>query len=605
MNLNRISNLAAAATLFAGFAFAQAPNPTQTNIPDAANGPYPVFRVTGVSRSVKAINYNHRQGSTVVGFAGTSYAAKAKGEARVDSKTGATKVDVYFEKMPLAQTLGNEYLTYVLWAITPEGRAENMGEVYLDGDHAKLLATTELQAFGMIVTAEPYYAVTQPSDMIVMENVQITKESGSTTGTIGPIETKFELLQKGVYNTLLPAADRNLTKNDRSDSPLDLKEARFAMAIAATLGARRYAADTMKKADTELYNAEAFWKSTKDKKKVQSLARNVTQLAEDARLITVKNRQEEELAAERQLSVQKVTAANQEADAQKLQRQRADELKMQADRDREAAQRAEAQSAEAAQAARNNAEKERLDAVAARAQADQSKMQADQAKMQADQAKMQADQAKMQADQAKMEAEKARLEGQRQLDEQRAAANIERQRLEAEQARMKGLADASELALQKAEAEKLQLREDLRKQFNLILETRDTARGLIVNMSDVLFDTGKYTLRVAAREKLAKISGIILAHPGLKLEVEGFTDWVGSDELNQKLSENRAASVRDYLTKQGLPEDTVTAKGFGKANPVADNTTAMGRQKNRRVEMVVSGTIIERTMTISKTPAQN
>ncbi len=598
INLRRFSALATAATLYTGMAFGQAPNPTQTNLPDAANGPYPVFRVTGVSRSVKAINYNHRQGSTVVGFAGTSYAPKAKGEARVDSKTGATKVDVSFEKMPLPQTFGNEYLTYVMWAITPEGRAENMGEVYVDGDRAKLLATTELQAFGMIVTAEPYYAVTQPSDMIVMENIQITKESGSTAGTIGPIETKFDLLQKGIYNTLLPAADRNLTKNDRSDSPLDLKEARFAMAIAASLGARRYASDTMKKADTELYNAEAFWKSSKDKKKVQSLARNVTQLAEDARLITVKNRQQEELAAERLLSVQKVSAANQEADSQKLQRQKADEMKMQADRDREAAQRAEAQSADAAQAARAAAEKERLDAVAARAQADQ-------AKMQADQAKMQADQAKMQAEQAKMDAEKARLEGQRQLDEQRASANLERQRLEAEQARIKGLADASALALQKAEAEKLQLREDLRKQFNLILETRDTARGLIVNMSDVLFDTGKFSLRMAAREKLAKISGIILAHPGLKLEVEGFTDSVGGDELNQKLSENRAASVRDYLLKQGLTEDAITAKGFGKANPVADNGSAMGRQKNRRVEMVVSGTIIERTMTLSKTPAQN
>ena len=589
MNLNHISAVAAA-TLLAGLALGQAPNPTQTNLPDAANGPYPVFRVTGVSRSVKAINYNHRQGSTVVGFLGTSYAPKAKGEARVDSKTGATKVEVNFEKLPMAQTLGNEFLTYVLWAITPEGRAENMGEVYLDGDHAKLLATTELQAFGMIVTAEPYYAVTQPSDMIIMENVQVSKESGSTSGTIGPIETKFELLQKGVYNTLLPAADRNLTKNDRSDSPLDLKEARFAMAIATSLGARRYASDTMKKADTELYNAEAFWKSTKDKKKVQSLARNVTQLAEDARLITVKNRQEEELAAERLLSEQKVTAANQEADAQKLQRQKADELKMQADRDRAAAQRAEAQSADAAIAARAAAEKERLDAIAARASADKERLDANAARAL--------------ADQAKLEAEKSRLsvlEGQRQLDEQRAAANLERQRLEAEQARIKGLADASELALQKAEAEKLQLREDLRKQFNLILETRDTARGLIVNMSDVLFDTGKYSLRVAAREKLAKISGIILAHPGLKLEVEGFTDSVGGDEMNQRLSENRANSVRDFLVKQGLGDASVTAKGFGKSNPVADNATSAGRQQNRRVEMVVSGTIIERTVTLKNT----
>ena len=585
-NVKRSFGLATAVMLLAGLAAGQAPNPTQTNLPDAANGPYPVFRVTGVSRSVKAINYNHRQGSTVVGFAGTSYAPKAKGEARVDSRTGATKVDVSFDKLPIAQALGNEFLTYVLWAITPEGRAENMGEVYLDGDHAKLLATTELQAFGMIVTAEPYYAVTQPSDMIVMENIQISKESGSTSGTIGPIETKFELLQKGIYNTLLPAADRNLTKSDRSDSPLDLKEARFAMAIATALGARYYATDTMKKADTELYNAEAFWKSSKDKKKVQSLARNVTQLAEDARLITVKNRQQAELAAERLLSEQKVTTANQEADMEKQRRQQADGLKAQAELDRAAAQRAEAQSAANAEASRLAANEQRVQADIARSQAEQSKAQAEQAKLEADRARANV------------------LEGQRELDAQRAAANLDRQRLEAEQVRIRALADQSEIARQKAETEKMELREELRKQFNLILETRDTARGLVVNMSDVLFDTGKYTLRVAAREKLAKISGIILAHPGLKLKVEGHTDSVGGDEMNQLLSENRARSVRDFLIKQGLPESAVESKGFGKTNPIADNTSASGRQQNRRVEMVVSGTIIEHSLTIT-TPTRN
>lgn len=548
------------------------------------NGDQPiVFRVEVVSRTTKAVNYHHRQGSTSITLAPSGFVPRAKGEVKVDSRTGATKVDAYIEKMPLANTLSDGYLTYVLWAITPEGRAENMGELMIEGDHARLQAATELQTFGMIVTAEPYYAVTQPSDMIVMENIQISKESGSTSGTIGPIETKFELLEKGVYNTLLPAADRNLTKGDRSDSPLDLKEARFAMAIATALGARYYATDTMKKADTELYNAEAFWKSTKDKKKVQSLARNVTQLAEDARLITVKNRQQQDLAAERQRAEQKVTAANQEADMEKQRRQKADDLKAQADLDRAAAQRAEAQSA---------------------ANAEASRLAANEQRVQADIARSQAEQAKAQAEQAKLETDKARanvLEGQRELDAQRAAANLERQRLEAEQARIRALADQSEIARQKAETEKMELREELRKQFNLILETRDTARGLVVNMSDVLFDTGKYTLRVAAREKLAKISGIILAHPGLKLKVEGHTDSVGGEEMNQLLSENRARSVRDFLLKQGLSESAVESKGFGKTNPIADNSTAAGRQQNRRVEMVVSGTIIERTLTITPT----
>jgi outer membrane protein OmpA-like peptidoglycan-associated protein len=138
-----------------------------------------------------------------------------------------------------------------------------------------------------------------------------------------------------------------------------------------------------------------------------------------------------------------------------------------------------------------------------------------------------------------------------------------------------------------AEQEKAQLREQLRQQLNAILETRETARGLIVNLSDVLFDTGKYTLKPGAREKLAKIAGIVLAHPGLKLEVEGHTDSIGGDEMSQRLSERRAETVRSYLVAQNLPPDSMTAHGFGKTQPVATN--AAGRQLNRRVELVVSG----------------
>ncbi len=126
----------------------------------------------------------------------------------------------------------------------------------------------------------------------------------------------------------------------------------------------------------------------------------------------------------------------------------------------------------------------------------------------------------------------------------------------------------------------------------MILETRDTARGLIVNMSDVLFDSGRYTLRTGAREKLAKVSGILLAHPGLRTEVEGYTDDVGGDDYNQKLSVERAATVRDYLVQQGVGMGAVSAVGFGMTRPVASNDTPTGRQQNRRVELVVSGEII-------------
>ncbi len=138
------------------------------------------------------------------------------------------------------------------------------------------------------------------------------------------------------------------------------------------------------------------------------------------------------------------------------------------------------------------------------------------------------------------------------------------------------------------------LRDQIRDQLNVILETRETARGLIVNLSDVLFDTGSANLKPGAREKLAKISGILLAHPGLNIEVEGHTDSVGAADYNQRLSEARANSVHDYLIRQGVPPTTVATTGFGKSQPVASNATAAGRQQNRRVELVVTGEAIGR-----------
>jgi outer membrane protein OmpA-like peptidoglycan-associated protein len=588
-SIYQVFRLSALVVMGSMLAFAQAPNPTQTNLPEAAASPYPVFRITAVSRSVKAINYNHRQGSTVLAFEGTNLAKEAKGEARVDSKTGATRINVSFDKMPPPQDQGSEFLTYVLWAVSPEGRFENLGEVYLNGDHAKLFVTTEMQAFGMIVTAEPYYAVTQPSDVVILENVIVSNSSESTVGTISPIEAKYDLMQRGIYNSLLPEADRNLTKQDRSDSPLDLKEARHAMAIATTLGARFYAADTMNKASIELSNAEAFWKSSKDKKKVQSLARATTQLAEDARLITIKRREEESLEIERAASEQKLLSTQAEVRDEAGRR-------LQATRESEQARQSELEAQTRAQGALAAAELERRAAERARAEAMAAKSDAERAQLSTLEAKRQLEEAKMEALKDKQGLEAGQAEA------RRVALEADAKRLASEQESQRQLASQraeAQKELDRLQTEKQQLRDELRRQFNLILETRDTARGLIVNMSDVLFDTAKYTLRVGAREKLAKISGIILAHPGLKLEVEGNTDSVGTEEYNQTLSERRAQAVRDYLVQQGLPSDMITSKGMGEGNPVADNMNAQGRQQNRRVEMIVSGDVITRTISVT------
>lgn len=555
-------------------AWAQTPNPALAQPASASTiateqpSEMPYFRVDVVARSIKAINYHHRKGSTEVGLEGTNLAPRARGNARVDSRTGATQVDIAIDRMQPAGDIADEFLTYVAWAITPEGRPQNLGELMLDGNGAKLKAATELQSFGIIITAEPYYAVTQPSDAVVMEGVV----KPGTTGTITPIEAKYELMPRGMYVSRLPAEQRvKWSVEGRRAIPLDLLEARQAMAVAKSVSADKYAADTMRKAETDLYNAESFLKSRGDTKKIQSLARNVTQLAEDARLIAVKRQEEEYLEAQRKEAAERLSAAQTAAEQEARRRELAEaDRKIAEERAENARLRAEREERE-----RQRAERERAEIAEARAQADAARAQAEAALKEAEARKAEALAA----------AEVARQE--------KAAADAARQAALAEQARLRGEADDALARARKAEEERVRMRQQLMAQLNTVLQTRESARGLIVNMPDVLFEFGKFNLRPEAREKLAKVSGIVLAYPSLKLEVEGHTDSIGSEAFNQTLSEKRADSVRTYLVSQGLQSDVIISRGYGKSRPVADNATNAGRQANRRVEIVVNGEAIQ------------
>jgi len=465
-----------------------------------ANGKL-VYKVTVVEHTTRAINYQHRSGSTQVDFRGTDLMPEARGEADVNSKQGRIEIKARMEHMSAATQYGPEYLTYVLWAVTPEGRPRNLGEVLLNGgDHSSMEVTTDLQTFGLIVTAEPYFAVTQPSNVVVMENVV----SDKTVGTIEPINVHYELLERGQY-VLNVDRSQIMPYTPDKKTPLELYEARNAVRIAKWTGADQWAPDALRRAEISLQNAEDEYagRST-NKKTVQQNSRDAAQTAEDARLITIRRIEDQQAADAR------AAAAAREADA-------------------------------AAQAA----------------EADRQRRAAEEAKAQAD------------------------------ADAQRA--------LEQKQAADAAAAAAAQQAQQQvaaAEAEKARLREQLRAQLNQVLETKEEAGRLIVNMSDVLFDFGQYTLKPGAKEKLAKISGILISHPGLTLEVDGHTDSVGSDAMNFKLSEERADTVRAYLVSQGVPPDTISAHGFGKDKPVATNDTAAGRQLNRRVEIVVAGSAI-------------
>jgi len=558
----------------------QAANPMQQSVQSQLDSSIPIYRVTVIERTMKAINYQHRNGATKIDFRGTDLLPNSHGEAKVESKQGYIEIEVEFDKLQPATKYGAEYLTYVLWAITPEGRTANLGEILLNGTSGKLDVTTELQVFGLAVTAEPYFAVTMPSNLVVMENVV----RQDTRGKIEEMDAKYELLQRGQYERLAnPLALRMDSK-----MPLELYEARNAVQIARATGADQFASDTFSKAENSLKQAEAYQARKAGRKPVTMTAREAVQTAEDSRAIAVQRQEEARLANERQAGADREALAKAETETEASLRLQAEgDMRIEADRRARAeAERNMAQSQTAA--IKLEAEAAR---VAAQTQADRVKRESD---AEADRVKRESD---AEADRVKRENDMARDAARAEAEQSaRMAAQAEADRT------LLATQEADRLRL-KAEAEKTELRAQLLRQFNLILETRDTARGLIVNMSDVLFDTAKYTLRPGARERLAKVAGILLGHPGLKLEVEGHTDSVGGEAYNQQLSEQRAESVRGYLIQQGISEmNSSPAKGFGKSQPVASNDTAAGRQLNRRVELIVSGELIGTQIALSNDP---
>ncbi|MGA7291486.1 MAG: OmpA family protein [Terriglobales bacterium] len=455
------------------------------------SGPSVVNININVSRSVDAVNYLTNS-STRIDFKGTPLLPFAVGDAKVQDKKGLVSVDANFSKMSPAAQLGPEFLTYVVWAITPEGRASNLGELQLNGDKGKLSVTTRLPNFAMIVTAEPYFSVSAPSEMVVLQNVPRDDTKGATTAVTAT------LLKRNTYGG---AKLEPLSIDPKV--PLAVYEARNALRIAQAEGAEKYAPDAWAKASQTAAQMEDYL-ARKQKNPIITAARDASQQAEDARSIAVKKAAEEKVAAEKQAAADKLAEQQQQA------AQREAELKAQ------------------------------QEAAAAR------------------------------------------------------AAEESQARAQAEAAQQKAQDEAAKSAAAAAQAEQQQreLRAQLLAQLNSVLQTVDTPRGLVVTMADVLFASGKYDLSQDAGLKLARLSGVILAHPGLKLRIEGYTDSTGGQAFNLTLSGQRADAVRAFLVQQGLSPEDVTSIGLGQINPVADNSTTAGRQQNRRVEIIVSGEAI-------------
>jgi len=554
--LKRIVLLAIGSALSVG-AFAQAN--TQATTVLVPVGPASTYRVIVINRSVEAVNYRHRSGVTSVDFAGTSLLPSADGRAKVRSKRGTMEVEAEFGNLQNPTSFGGEYLTYVLWAISPEGRAVNLGEVLVgENGRSKLTATTDLQAFALVVTAEPYYAVRQPSNVVILENLV----RADTKGTSEAVQANYELMERGGY---IPSGYKFDPVVLNASLPLEFYEARNALRIAQSEGAENYAGPSYQHAVQLMNTADAYAISKHiDRKPLIAVAREAVQTAEDAREIAVKRIDEERQANDRQDS----SNAQARSDAQAAEATR---LKEQAQSDT-----ARAQADLTANQVASNAAISAAQSDTARAQAD---LTANQNASNAAISAAQSDTARAQADLA--------------TNQTTSAAAVSAAQADAEQARI--AADNAQLGEHQAVSDKAAMRAQLSEQLNRILATRDSARGLIVSMSDVLFDTGHYSLKPGAREKLAKVAGILIAYPGLNIEVGGYTDNVGGDDMNQTLSENRAGAVKDYLVEQGVTTTSVSARGFGNTLPVASNDNSAGRQANRRVELVVSGDLIGST----------
>jgi outer membrane protein OmpA-like peptidoglycan-associated protein len=545
---------------------AQSPTP----MPASSTNPTPTYRINVVSRTTQAVSYKHRSGATKINFQGTDLMPAATGQAKVESKRGAMKIEAEFFGLGRPGSFGSEYLTYVLWAISPEGRPINIGEVLVgNNQRSKVDVSTDLQAFALIVTAEPYYAVRRPSNVVVLENSVRSDTAGSTES----VDAKYELIDRGGY---IPTGYKFDPVVLNAKLPMEFYEARNAIRIAQYAGAEKYATTSYEKAVHQMSAVDAMAISKhEDKKTLIPMSREVVQTSEDAREIAMKHIDEERAEAER------MAAAGREADA-----------KTRANDESQRRLVAEIQTADAVRE-RNEADRNNLDAQVAAHQASNAQAEAEQARNAANRNNVDAQAAAQRAAGAQADAEKSRNDAQ--MGQMAAEADSDRNR---------AAAASSDAQLRQAINDREELRARLLAQFNLILETRDTARGLVVNMSDVLFDSGKFTLRPLAREKLAKISGIVLAYPTLKLAVEGNTDSVGTESYNQQLSEQRAEGVRSYLTHEGIPESSTTAEGFGKSRPIASNDTAEGRQQNRRVELVVSGEVIGNKLISLRVPSQ-
>jgi len=486
---------------------------------------------TIATRTTLAVRYVENK-KTAVNLTGTTLAPRIFGKAEVEYKRNEARIKLKLENLDQPQSFGPFYTTYIVWEVTPEGQTNNLVELPA-GSIVEVNTTSPAQTFGIIITAEPHSAVKIPSLMIVAE----TSLPKNATIGVRTAQADFRVDKGNFYSV---SDSDSIPLQPDYTTPRLVLSARRSVDIARRAGAKEYAQEEWQQALTKLATLEQIWpRNLKNETSYSGLARDVMRQGQVARDLATERETQARIEDERQARLRNLEEAV--------------------------------------------------------AQAERAKQEAERVKLEADRARAEAERAKAEAERARIEAERSRSEAEK---SERSAAEERSRReqaaREAEAARARSIADrqVAEKALKQAEDAKRERDSALQKLYvslSEILDTKRETRGFIVNIGDVLFDTGRATLKPLAREKLSKLVGIILAYPGkLKLEIEGHTDSIGSDEMNNKLSLNRAESVRDYLAQSGVkPERIKNVQGFGKTKPIASNDTSAGRQMNRRVEVVI------------------
>ena len=499
---------------------------------EAEKKPELVQAVKAITGTRESLAITYPEGVTItVKFQGTQRLPFSAGEAKVERKRGTTEIEIELDEVKPASLFGGDYNTYVLWTVSPEGHTINAGEFIVRGNRSKLNVTTTLETFGMFITAEPHYLVPYPSRFVVMENNRPTHRLG---GVVSTSQIKYREAE-GVYNfekeTLAKSAEA------KTEVRTDIAQARTAVQLAERAGAAKFAADELNRAKEQLLKAERGQANGTGVSTQTIQGKEIVRLAFEAQKLAEERTFQAALDAERKANADE--AARLEKNIQDAQTE--------------------------AEKARLLAEQRRL----------QFEME-ERARRASEEAKAQAERDAQAATLARRQAEEAAA---------KSAADAEVARMAKAQADAAALAAQQQAELAKKQAEEASNK--MQAALSKVVETRRTARGLILNLPDILFEFGKANLKPETREVLAKVSGILMVASGYHLSIEGHTDSIGSDEFNLKLSEARAQSVLDYLFQAGVSPDIMAKKGFGKSQPRSSNDTAKGRQENRRVEIVI------------------